>query len=85
MNPDVNKQNLSGNTPLHLALSALYKDDDNTHIEIAKKLVRHGADLNIKNEKAETPKMHYYCKGGNTEYLKEIIKESEGLQKHLEN
>ena len=51
--------------PLHYAASGGHQD-------IAKELIAHGGDINIKNKKGDTP-LHYAVSRGHQEIAKELI------------
>ncbi len=74
-NPDLNIQNKYGNTPLHAALDSNCKYDD-AYIEIAKKIIRNGADLTIKNNKKLTAFEQYQRLGENLREFQSSIKEN---------
>ena len=75
-NPDLNIQNKYGNTPLHAALDSNCKYDDDAYIEIAKKIIRNGADLTIKNNKKLTAFEQYQRLGENLREFQSSIKEN---------
>lgn len=62
---DINVQNESGQTALHIASA-----ENNS--ELVKKLIEARADLNLQDVKGQTP-LHIACKGGYTEIAQQLM------------
>ena len=76
MDPNgVNVQDNHGDTPLHETCIR-------GNLTIAKELLNHGADVDIRNDDDEIP-LHTACKEGFVEIVKEILRRNHGRAKEL--